>query len=697
MPHFTGQGPVPGPTSTIEAAVEQLDLTTVVKAMQAVSREIDLGKLIETLMVIAVECAGAERGLLFFSRGREHDIEAEATTIGDRVQVMLEQAFVTIPKFPEAILRYVIRTRESVILNDASVQNLFSADEYLRRRQSRSILCLPLLKQGELIGVLYLENSLTANVFTPDRLAVLGLLASQAAISLENARLYADLRQENSDRSKAEAALRASEERMNLAAEAANLAMWEWDVLKDEIWMTDKGRALFGFEPDQPVDYAVLTEQVYPEDRAARDAAIKRALETRGEYAMEYRVPLPDGTLRWIGTRGHCMDVGNSKGIRLLGVSMDVTAQKQAQERFRLVVEASPNGILLVNAQGHIVLVNACVEKLFGYGREEFIGQRVELLVPERFRGEHPAHRAGFHAAPAARAMGAGRELFARRKDGTEFPVEIGISPIQSPEGTLVLSVIVDITERKQGEAEARQHREELAHLSRVAIMGEMAGSLAHELGQPLGAIVTNAGTALRLLARDRLSGEQLREVLQDIVADGRRASEVIHTIKGMGRKEEGARQLLHLNDVIAEVLRLMRSDALAHDCTVLTELHPAVPKVEANLVQLQEVFLNLIVNAFEASKEVPRVQRRVIIRTERDGDGAVRACVRDFGTGLPAEKPERVFDRFFSTKREGMGIGLFIARAIVVAHGGTLYAENAEGGGAQFWLRLPASKEVGV
>src|SRR5260221_6715494 len=189
MPHCKEQELVPGPTSTIEAEVEQLDLTTVVKAMQAVSREIDLGKLIETLMVIAVECAGAERGLLFFSRGREHDIEAEATTIGDRVQVMLEQAFVTIPKFPEAILRYVIRTRASVILNDASVQHLVSADEYLRRRQSRSILCLPLLKQGELIGVLYLENSLTANVFTPDSLAVLGLLASQAAISLENARL----------------------------------------------------------------------------------------------------------------------------------------------------------------------------------------------------------------------------------------------------------------------------------------------------------------------------------------------------------------------------------------------------------------------------------------------------------------------------------------------------------------------------
>jgi two-component system, LuxR family, sensor kinase FixL len=617
--------------------------------------------------------------------------------------------------------------------------------------------------------------------------------------------------------------LRDSEERMSLAAEAANLGMWVWDVVSDEVWMTNKVRALFGFAPDTRLDRAALIACVHPEDRAARDSAIRHALETKGEYSIEYRVLLPDGTLRWIGARGHCMKVGETKGIRLLGISMDVTAQKQAedalresearfhtmadtapvmiwmsgtdklctffnkgwldftgrpleqelgngwaegvhredfdrcfevyvnsfdarqpftmeyrmrrsdgeyrwvldigtprfasngtflgyigscidlterkqaQERFRLVVEASPNGIVLVNAQGHIVLVNACVEKLFGYEREELIEQNVELLVPDRFRGEHPAHRADFHAVPSARAMGAGRELFARRKDGTEFPVEIGISPIQSPEGTLVLSVIVDISARRQAEAEALQHREEIAYLSRVAIMGEMAGSLAHELNQPLGAIVINVGAALRLLARDRLSGEQLRELLQDIAADGRRASEVIQTIKGMGRKEEGAKRLLDLNDVIAEVLRLMRSDALAHDCTVLTELHPALPKVEANLVQLQEVFLNLIVNAFEASKGVPRVQRRVIIRTERDGDGAVRACVRDFGTGLPADKPERVFDQFFSTKREGMGIGLFISRSIAVAHGGTLYAENAEGGGAQFWLRLPASKEIVV
>jgi PAS domain S-box-containing protein len=628
---------------------------------------------------------------------------------------------------------------------------------------------------------------------------------------------------QGSRRKRVERSLRESEERMSLAAEAANMGMWVWDVVRDEVWMTDKGRALFGFAPATRLDNATLISRVHPEDRAVRSAALKRAIETRGEYVMEYRVLLPNGTPRWIGARGHCMDVGDKKYTRLVGVSMDVTARKQAedalresearframadtapvmiwmsgsdklctffnkgwldftgrplqqelgngwaegvhredfdhclevyvnsfearqpftmeyrlrrwdgeyrwvldngaprfasdgtflgyigsclditdrkqaQERFRLAVEASPNGIVLVNADGHIVLANVCVEKLFGYRRQELIGQAVELLVPERFRGKHLAHRAGFHAAPASRSMGAGQELFARRKDGTEFPVEIGISPIQSPEGTLVLSVIVDITERKQAEAEARQHRAEVAHLSRLAIMGEMAGSLAHELNQPLGAIVTNVGAALRFLERDNLSGEKLREILQDIAADGKRAGDVIRTVKGIGRKEAGARRLLQLNEVITEVLRLVRSDALAHDCTVLTELHPAPPKVEANLVQLQEVFLNLILNAFEASKDVPRAQRRVIVRTEPDGDSAVRASVRDFGTGLPPDLPERIFDRFFSTKLEGMGIGLFIARSIVAAHGGTLFAENAEGGGAQFCVRLPASKETGA
>jgi PAS domain S-box-containing protein len=614
--------------------------------------------------------------------------------------------------------------------------------------------------------------------------------------------------------------LRESEQRMTLATHAANLGIWAWDVGKDEVWMTDKGRALFGFSPDTRLDYAMLSTRVHPEDRAARDAAIKRAIETRGEYAMEYRVLLPDGALRWIGARGHSMDVEDPKGVRLLGISMDVTAQKlvqdalkesearfrivantapmmiwmsgtdklctffnkgwldftgrrmeqelgngwaegvhredldrcfgvyvnsfdarqsftmdyrlrrsdgeyrwvldngtprfdpdgtflgyigcsiditerkQVQERFRLVVEASPDGTILVNAQGRIVLVNAAAEKLFGYRREELIGQGIELLVPERFRGEHPAHRAGFHAAPVARAMGAGRELFARRKDGTEFPVEIGISPIQSPEGMLVSSVIVDISARKQAEAEARRHHEELAHFSRIAIIGEIAGSLSHELNQPLTGIVNNASAGRRFIAKGRADLPKLDGLFEAVVADGRRAGEIIRGIRGMVRKGEAVRGPVNLNDVIASVLRFVGSDAPGRHCRLVTETDPELPLVEADQVQLQQVLLNLVVNAFEAMRETPAAQCRVIIRSERESDSRVRVSVRDFGTGLPAGEPQRIFEQFFSTKREGMGMGLAIARSIITSHGGELAATNAQGGGACAHFSLPLIAE---
>ena len=192
-PHLQGGRAVPGPTSTIGAPVEHLDLATVIKVSQAVSGEIVLEKLIDTLMRTAIEHAGAERGLLILPRGAEPRIEAEATTGGETVVVHLRDEPVTAAALPESVLHYVVRTRESVILDDAAAQNPFSADPYIRQRHARSILCLPLLNQAKLIGVLYLENNLAPRVFTPARIAVLKLLASQAAISLENTRLYRDL------------------------------------------------------------------------------------------------------------------------------------------------------------------------------------------------------------------------------------------------------------------------------------------------------------------------------------------------------------------------------------------------------------------------------------------------------------------------------------------------------------------------
>ncbi len=288
-------------------------------------------------------------------------------------------------------------------------------------------------------------------------------------------------------------------------------------------------------------------------------------------------------------------------------------------------------------------------------------------------RLDHPALRAALHATPEARIIGSDLELFARRKNGAEFPVEIGISTILSPEGMLILSVIADISARKQAEAEIRQHREELAHLGRVAIMGEIAGSLAHELNQPLTGIVNNASAGRRFIAKSRADLLKLDGLFEAIVADGRRASEIIRGIRGMVRKSEQVRRPVNLNEVIASVLRFVSSDAVAHHCTLVTQTESELPFVEGDQIQLQQVLLNLVVNAFEAMRDKPAAERRVIICIERESDNWVRVSVRDFGTGLPPEDPERIFEQFFSTKQEGMGLGLPIARSIIVSHGGEL------------------------
>jgi len=370
---------------------------------------------------------------------------------------------------------------------------------------------------------------------------------------------------------------------------------------------------------------------------------------------------------------------------------MDVTAQKDVDDLFRLATESSLSGVVLVNEQGHIMLVNSQVEKLFGYQREELVGRSVDVLVPERFAMQHPAHRAKFIATPTTRAMGAGRELFARRKDGSEFPVEIGLNPIQTPDGIVVLTTVVDITARKMAEAEALQNREEIGHLSRVAAMGELAASIAHELNQPLSAIVSNAGAGQRFIDCGDVSLAELRELLADISADGRRAGDVIRSIQSMVKKGASTKKQVNLNELVMNVVQMVHPNAMLHSCELGTFLDPNLPTVEGDPVQLQQVLLNLIINAFDAMRDTAASRRKVVIATERNGHDAIRASVRDYGSGIPQEARERMFEQFFTTKGKGLGMGLAIVRSIVKSHGGTIAAENVNDGGARFHFTLPA------
>jgi PAS domain S-box-containing protein len=370
-----------------------------------------------------------------------------------------------------------------------------------------------------------------------------------------------------------------------------------------------------------------------------------------------------------------------------------LAAQLRASEhRFRAVVEAVPTAILLVNDQGMITLANARAEAVFGYPRAELVAKPVEMLIPERLRIPHVALRGAYAADPQARAMGVGRELSACRKDGSEIPVEAALSPMPTKEGLFVLVSVIDISERRKVEQASARQRDELAHLSRVAMLGELSGSLAHELNQPLTAILSNAQAAQRFLAQSPLRVDKLAEILADIVKSDHRAGAVIQRLRSLLRKEVSQRHPLDLNEVVGESMRLMRSDLLSRHVVASTDLAESLPAVGGDRNQLQQVLLNFVINGCDAM-DGKGVDRRLLVRTHATAQGNVEVSVADRGAGIPTEYIERIFEPFMTTKATGMGLGLAICRSIVEAHGGRLWATNNPDGGATLHCELPAWK----
>jgi PAS domain S-box-containing protein len=329
-PQLREQEPVPGPTRTIEAALEQLDLANVIKVSQALSSEIVLEKLIDTLMRTVIEHAGAERGLLILPQSIEQQVKAEATTSGDTINVRLREAFVAEADVPESIVHYVVRTRENVILDDASVQNPFSADTYIRRHHARSILCMPLINQAKVVGVLYLENNLTPGVFSPTRIAVLKLVASQAAISLENARLYAD-------RINAEEALRASEERWRklFQSSSAGIAL----IAPDSCYITANSalQRMLGYT-EAELQRLTPLEITHKEDRADTAAILAESAEgQRRDYRIEKRYRRKDGSLMWADISTVFVPATGNTPAFYATVVVDITDRKRAEEEIKRI------------------------------------------------------------------------------------------------------------------------------------------------------------------------------------------------------------------------------------------------------------------------------------------------------------------------------------------------------------------------
>jgi PAS domain S-box-containing protein len=491
-------------------------------------------------------------------------IQAEAKAAGDRIEVVLCQKPITGVTCPESIVRYVIRTRESVILDDASRPNIFSGDDYLRGRPAKSILCLPLIKQGRLTALLYLENTLSSYAFPPDRIAILELLAAQAAISLENTRLYSDLQE--------------------------------------------------------------------------REAKVRR------------------------------------------------------------LVDSNIIGISIFDFDGRIIEANEALLHIVGHSRDDIVSGRLRWteLTPPEWQDADERAVAELRATGSCKAY----EKEYLRNHGSRVPVLVGAAALGGPRDQGV-AFVLDLTERKEAEQNLREserrYREAhaaLAHVTRVTTLGELTASIAHEVNQPLAAVVANAEACLRWLDRGTPDLNAARRSVEWIIDDGNRASEVIRRVRALAKKTGLEKMPLDVSDVVRETIPLVQRELISNQVLLRMELAPALPMILGDRVQLQQVIINLVMNGIEAMQSVTDRPRELVIRSRQDEKQQVLVSVTDCGVGISAENADRLFNAFFTTKPSGMGMGLSICRSIVEAHGGRLSTYGNEGPGVTLQFVLPLHRE---
>ena len=384
----------------------------------------------------------------------------------------------------------------------------------------------------------------------------------------------------------------------------------------------------------------------------------------------------------------------NGKLVCVWGTAKDITRQKQLEEESRLraaVFEQVPDGCVIMEAASEkIVYLNPAFTEITGFTAANIPANMLSFLQGADTDLDTAAQ---IRAALAAQASFRG-EILNYRKDGTPFWNLTRISPIRDSEGAVThyAGILSDITAQKQSHEVLLAQRNQLAHVTRVATMGELTAALAHELNQPLTAILSNAQAALRFLDREVPDMDEVREILQDIVADDKRAGETMHRIRRLVKRDSSRFERLDVNRLVEEVLALTRSDLVMKQLKIITQLTPDLPAVQGDAVQLQQIILNLVMNACQALQDMDAGERRVLITTGYTDNRAIEISVADSGPGIDEQMLEQIFEPFFTTKDNGLGMGLAINRTIVEAHRGRLWAENGTEQGAVFHLNLPVA-----
>jgi len=498
------------------------------------------------------------------------------------------------------------------------------------------------------------------------------------------------------ERKLAEDALRRSEAYLAESQRLSRTGSWALNPATGEtIYCSPEMFRIFGFDPQEGLPgLDRFRERVHPEDRPRVIGSFDKAAREKADFVEDQRIVLPDGQVKQIHITGHPVLAKTGELVEYVGTAIDVTDRKAAEEglraaetRFRTFVDHATDALFVDDEQGRIIDVNRRACESLGYTREELIGmapRNFDSALDEAFRQSVNQRLAGGETIAF--------ETSYRRKDGTEFPVELRARPFWHGGHRFALALARDITERKRAEEERerlRQAQAALERVTRVTSMGELTASLAHEINQPIAAAITDSNTCLRWLTREPPDVEEARLAASRIVKAASRAADIVKRVRAMFKKGTPQREAVDVNEVIREMIALLRNEATRHLVLVRTQLGADLPRVMADRVQLQQVLTNLMLNAIEAMTDM-NAAGELTIQSQRGDNGDLLVSISDTGVGLAPEQADQLFQAFFTTKPDGTGMGLPISRSIIESHGGRLWASANSGRGATFHFTLP-------
>ena len=505
----------------------------------------------------------------------------------------------------------------------------------------------------------------------------------------------------------AERELRKREQRYDLALQSMSVGLWDWDIAANQLYWSARFKEILGVEDRTfMANFEEFESRLHPEDRAYTLAMLDMHLRRHGSFDVECRLRRQDGNYIWIHAAGRATWDETGKPRRMVAAIDDISARKHAEEKFRTIVQFTPCAMVMVDHTGTIEVVNHEAERMFGYSEDELMGQKVEVLVPERDRDRHRRHRANHFATsvesdPKVSAMAGWRELFGLRRDGSEFPIEVSLIPLRTDSGIAVLSTVFDVTERNAIRDRERQFSETLekqvaqrtAQLNAAnRALNDFAYAASHDLRAPL-RVIDNASKWLEEDLRDHLTDESRKDMTM-LRGRVRRMEKLLDDLLEYARvgwtKDERHSEVVAGNELINDILALL---SLSKNCTI--EVSPGFADIQVCRMPLQQILMNLISNAI---KHHDKDEKHVAVTVE-DAGASYAFAVRDDGPGIPVQFHSEIFKMFQTLKPrdevEGSGMGLAMVRKNIEITGGTLNLESSEGKGSIFRFTLPKQQEI--